>query len=262
MLKNITKSLLITFTSLVFQSQIAQANDFYIKKGNQFELCREIKEILDEPENKDFGVPYLVNPEFPITKKHKNFRLPAWEDIPTEDANKYIADEWLLTEIQNFKQNNPYITQINSDHYIMQKTYIDLDHSGTKDEVIRYKIAGDSIVYDHDRWKCHVSDAKEKTKLSESFNYNNGINSNCYLFLYKGRAYEARAGFNNIKVYELHYSKIPLQVNTIDVCRISLTGKEESKASKLSDKYYSSTSERRLEIIAKNKELKEQNQNN
>jgi len=82
-----------------------ETSRFYINKGKQFELCQEIKKILDEPENKNFGKPYLTNSEFVIPKKYSNFQVPVWQDVSMEELPKYMASEKWLKRIRDFNEN-------------------------------------------------------------------------------------------------------------------------------------------------------------
>lgn len=221
----------------------ANAYDFYIKEGKQFELCREIKQMLDEPENKHFGEPFMDSSEFPISKSHKNFILPRWTDISASDLSKYMKQGEALKAIEDFnegKANNLFLHGAKygvEQKMLLQKTFIDFDGDGKRENVIRYRPAGDSIIYKTIPWSLYVEDANGENILSRRYNKNYRT-AHDFLFYYKGKIFRSRVGGGDIVVYELHFNLIPPQVNIFSVCTVVLKESQQKKYSDLIEEYY------------------------
>jgi hypothetical protein len=191
---------------------------FYIQKGSQIKLCREVKQILDETENIDFGRPYLANSEFVIPTKYKNFSLPKWENISFEDFLKYISpdSDYLATlnTIDNTKKE-ALLTRI---------TKFDLNHDGIDENVLGIKLKNEKMQ------RCYVSDLNKSQ--NDSSTYNKYSFDNCYLFYYDGRAFDIHRSFvDSLLIYE------PISGNGIgfgmkQICAINMTKKSSSKALK------------------------------
>lgn len=157
------------------------SSKFWLKANAKLPLCQELKKIFNEPENEKFikvrekikgGIPgeyRFSDSQFVIPKKYKNFRLPAWEDVPLEDVSKYLSPGTGMKG-KITAQNNP------------QKTKIDLDHDGKGEVIIRFQESANL-------WRCYVSDI-EPTIISTNYN-KNATGNDCKFFYYKGRPYKA-----------------------------------------------------------------------
>ncbi|MBL6664884.1 MAG: hypothetical protein ISQ34_03480 [Rickettsiales bacterium] len=183
-----SKLFFITIFVTILQTTFAYAGDFYIKKGKQFELCKEVKQILDEPENRDYFVPFVKNSEFVIPKKYKNFGFPEWEDISSKDLPKYMKSGKYLNMIQDFNDQKriimgnryPATIRYGKDYgveqkFLIQKAYIDVDNNGKKEDVIRYKLDDSSIVYSlYSGWRNYISDVGIEPDLTDDYDYSEG----------------------------------------------------------------------------------------
>ena len=184
-----TKLILLTISLTIFAS-ISNAKDlFYIKKGKQFELCKEVNQILNDPINKDYADPYIIPfSEFTIPKKYKNFKLPVWEDVASEDLGKYFRDskkEW----IKNL---------LNKDKYKTQKTIMDYDHDGKNETIIRFShldengnIFQSKKIDDRNIKVNSISDTDDEIYQAAVKNKNHGLSYTDFSFFYKGRVYNA-----------------------------------------------------------------------
>lgn len=237
-----TFSILAASAILFLNNNAIAADDFYIKKGNQFELCKEVKQVLDDPENKSYADPYIKNPEFKIPKKYKNFALPKWEDISVEEGLALMKEGKTSKKITAFNKGeefgnlNPKKYGI-TDKFIMQKATIDFDHDGNKDTMLRYRMNGDNIVYDHN-WSCYIADAnREDASIFQSFNQSY-LNDRCYLFYYKGKIFHSYYGETYFMIQEPRSSRIPAMFGLLQACEIEMTTSKSKAASKVSHEYY------------------------
>ncbi len=200
--QNFLSQILTIFVFLFFENSVL-ANEvenpkFTLKEGSQFELCQEIKQILNEPENANFMGVYsrkilnikneFISSQFLIPKKYKNFKDPVWENIKFEDLSKYSLPNQLLNNFISLAKTNK--TQI------AQKTKLDLDHDGKNDEIIRFKVNDK-----RDSWHCFVSDINEQSIMSNSYN-KSYLGDDCHLFSYKGKIFRATSSDTILFVHE------------------------------------------------------------
>lgn len=242
-MKNNFKNFLTILAFLTF-SKAANAYDFDLKEGKHLQLCREVKQMLDEPENKHFGEPFRAGPEFPISKKYKNFSLPTWKDIPASDLPKYMKKGPALKAIEDFNEGKQNGILLHGAKYgvtqkmQIQKTYIDFDGDGKRENIIRYRPGGNSIIYQKILWSLYVEDANEETTLSKR--YNRHKTAKHFLFYYKGKTFESHGygvahGFG---IYEIRFSHIPAQVNIFPVCELIIKDSQRKISSNLLQEYY------------------------
>jgi hypothetical protein len=212
-----------------------KTNDsFFITKGSQFQLCRELKEVLNSEENKDYPVPYISYSEFNIPKRFKNFHLPRWQDIPTEDLSKYMKDPDGIWKMLDRRSDD-----VNLGGYKLQKTRIDFDLDGEKENIIRFVYQDEdgqdfkSNVSDTRNYRfSYVSDIDGDTSLNKKFNgskeYPNG--STYFVFFYKGKAFKGINGSANIQIYEPKVLRTRKEFWVEFVCESRLIPEKEKKA--------------------------------
>jgi hypothetical protein len=249
--KTILTLALTIFTVLFFNSAFAEAvksesnqkassknkpSKFYIQDGKQLELCRDIKKILDDPENINFGEPFMQNAEFAIPKSYKDFRAVKWEDVPEKDVTKYIASPKILEIFSGFKERNKNTGKF----FVFKKTNVDFDNDGSK-EVILSHSPSDMLGFS----SCHVSDIPE-TVVSQT--YNTMYASQCYLFYYKGRIYSASASnIKSIAIDEPQTSRAKQKTFFPEpVCRLVLTPAAYKISSKALDEEVAKTAPKNL----------------
>ena len=248
--KKILTLALTVFTVLFFNSAFAEAvksesnqkassknkpSKFYIQDGKQLELCRDLKKILDDPENINFGEPFMQNAEFAIPKSYKDFRTVKWEDVPEKDVPKYIASPKILEIFSGFKERNKNTGKF----FVFKKTNVDFDNDGSK-EVILSHSPSDMLGFS----SCHVSDIPE-TVVSQT--YNTMYASQCYLFYYKGRIYSARYDTGAIGVHEPKTNHAKQKTFFPErVCTLVLTPAADKAASKALDEEVAKTAPKNL----------------
>ena len=149
----------ITFILLALLINNSNAAKVKITKGGQFELCRELKQILEEPENDILyqGLKYILKKprndvtyqeeeseiiaqlkylhlDFTIPKKYKNFRLPKWQDITSKDLDQYFQNDTFKNSLQDFAKEH------GEDSMSLKMSRFDLDHDGKADDILKVKV--------------------------------------------------------------------------------------------------------------------------
>ena len=177
---------------------IKKPSKFWVVDGKPLDrmtldLCKDLKKVLNEPENKNFGEPYITNSEFIIPKKYKDFREPVWQDVSMEELPQYMASEW-LNKIKQY--NEDYKSE--SFKFLTQRTRVDLNHDGIKDDILRLKPNNNKRLMKGlfgTNWHCFVSDVVP-TEMSKNNNEygETGISTECRLFVYRGKVFKAGVG--------------------------------------------------------------------
>jgi hypothetical protein len=179
---------------------------FYISKeadyirDNERQLCEEVVRIVNGPENKNFANPRLRNAEFVIPEKNTNFQFLTWEDVPSEDAAKYMAPSERLNAIKQFNQDHRDEAKI-----LMQKTVLDLDKDGSSEEILRYRSSDKTSEIEGtigtDAWFCYVGDIVPSI-VSRGYNTAYDTSYDCYLFSYKGKIFQSSTyGFYSFGIH-------------------------------------------------------------
>lgn len=169
-------------------------SESYLEEDRQ-ELCRQVANILNEPENKKFAdIGFIYGDDFVIpTQKYPDFSLPIWEDIKREDLTKYAKSESWLDSVKKYEEKHP----DPKEQLIIQKTTIDLDNDGAKELVLRFGGQYRFMFI----WSIFVSDIVP-TKLSTGYiAEENGVGKSRNLFRYKGKTYIIKpSGFDSISI--------------------------------------------------------------
>jgi len=187
---------------------IRKPSKFYVEDGKHLQLCRDIKKILDDPINKDFGEPFMMDADFKIPKQFKDFALPKWEDIDVKDLPQYMAKDSERLQAINAKSEEE------KSELRIQKTSIDLDHDGKNEVVLRIGLK--KRIVD----SSYVADADEQTVTSREFNKKHSAG---FLFYYKGLIYRAKNVFDAILVYTPEAAPAELtDLYMLYTCAISL----------------------------------------
>jgi hypothetical protein len=184
--------------------KVPNSSKFTLVRNSKFQLCHEIKQILNEPENDDFFAKRepgewrkyeIAKDQFTIPKRYQNFQTPKWEDISVEEAYLYISPSG------KWRDRIEKITKDKTKKLVIQKTQFDLAHQGKKEDILRMTTDNGEF------WSCYVRDTKtNRTELDKNnyiaSSYNNSSNK-CHLFYYKGRAYAGRhPDLINTAIYE------------------------------------------------------------
>jgi hypothetical protein len=183
----------------------AKTSKFKLIRGSEFELCQEIKNILNEPENKNFLEPnpnkdenyeyprrkYIFsNAGFAIPKRYKKFNLPVWEDVPIEDASKYMKPGERLSGIIEFNQRY----KAESIQIEMKKTKLALTSDGKEQIILRFK-PNDF----QKRWFCYVSDIEPNIVADD---YNRSDFGECFFFSHEGKVFRAKSHLSELFIDE------------------------------------------------------------
>lgn len=186
---------------LMVLTQVAQARDklpvyemSFVSKGNE-KLCSEIKIILENPINKDFGdwlgawnfKEQIATSAFNLPKGYNRIRWIEWKKIPLTDIRKYIDDsEWI--------------------ERILAKGLPDQQPSSIEKAVIAFPIVGKKYpqpiamlrIIDSDgrynQQRCHIPMASRKYFNKAFWHDVNNMKVNypwCNFFSYQGKLYHA-----------------------------------------------------------------------
>jgi len=204
---------------------------FFIRTGRSHEICREVKKILDEPENKNFGEPYITNSEFVIPEKYTDFELPVWQDVSMEELPKYMASEW-MNKIKEY--NEKYKSE--GAKVLIQRTEIDLDGDGKEEDVLQFKATnpkrGVRGTLGPQVWHCFVSDVIPSVISKNHNDLNNGIASECVLLKYKNKAFRAEnSSFDNLQILK-PITGTGVDFGFLNICNIDFTPSKQKKARK------------------------------
>lgn len=232
-MKKISKIFLVLLLSVSSQNSWAvsksEPSKFFVKEGKHLQLCRDVKKILDDPENKRFAEPFISSPHFNIPKKYKDFALPKWEIVAMEDWSKYISPDSALAE---------YIGKLSEEEkpeLKIHKANIDLDRDGKREVVLHVEKYGKREVerqkiFEHpSKETYYVADVDAQTRTSKEFNKKHA-HEWAYLFYYKGLIY--RIIHPEPAFLFIDTPKLGSDFYMLPTCIMSLTPEEKKKRSK------------------------------
>jgi len=179
-------------------------DEIIMVKAPWFELCQEVHEILQLPENNDYIKHYTmeelkqlkagdhprgVRELFYIPDKYSNFSLPNWTPVDEEDVKVAIPEAYQRNIVQKHSATDGEENNVSFDSY---KALINIDHTGEKETI--YKLKFHLEFYD-------VSGFFSDEKNSD-YKQINKVLSGEKLFFYKGRIYGAFVGLSSISINE------------------------------------------------------------
>jgi hypothetical protein len=182
-------------------AQIAQARDklpvydiSYVSKGNE-KLCGEIKAILENPINKDFGdwadswkfKAELYTTAFNLPKDYNKIRWIEWKKVSLKDIRKYMDDPEWISRITNEGLGSERTPSA------LEKAVIPFPIEGKKppQPIMMLRIIDSDSRYNQQR--CHIPMASRKYFSKEFLRVNNmRVNYPwCNFFAYHGKLYHA-----------------------------------------------------------------------
>lgn len=208
-----TKLLFIVILSIVLVSPVEARGkspiyEVSIAVGCE-KLCGEIKTILENPINKDFGdwsgawnfKEEIATSAFNLPKGYNKIRWIKWEKIPLKDIHKYMDDsEWVNRVLGKSVGNN----EIPS---ALEKAIIFFPIEGEKhlQPITMLRIIDSDSRYNQQR--CHVPIASRKYLSKESWQHMNKMGSEtfpwCNFFPYHGKIYHANWMYAGNYQYEI-----------------------------------------------------------
>ena len=193
-------------------------------------------------------------------------KFGKWTGI---DGKKYIKSEKVLKTINDFDDQKEILAP-NPDGYnyflmygkkygawqkfLIQKTYIDFDNDGIRENVIRYKPENTSPIYeDYYRWFHYVEDTARESYLTKWYNLEQlKHQKEGFLFYYKGKIFQYRYLVPwEFEILEPIIGKNKKRRYIINVCSLRL--KDWQAANKAVDKYFDKQEKIRKELEEKNK---------
>ncbi len=200
------------FLTLFVNAAFAGNKKFTLEENKNLELCRELNKIFAEPENAEMFEVYedmlkrtsspqekldpsllgmykyiFSTTEFTIPKKYKNFRLPIWQDITSEEFLQNVTPSKQLTSLIKDGKFTEF-----------KKTKFDLD--GDQKNEVMLKFNANTSDKHKEFWSCRVSEI-EANVVSETYNKSH-VGNDCFLFYYKGRAYQAETIVYDLMISE------------------------------------------------------------
>ncbi len=178
-------ALLGMFLSYAGLAQAKEPSRFVSLKNQDYQICRSVEEILNQPENKDFHIQPGKGTDFVIPERYKDYRRPEWGPLEEDDLKKHVRDPYYLEDIEFILKANG-----NSDAQgkpLIQKAKFDFDNN--------WKLTGyETLLRYHDHasdkgYRCIISaDTYHQQGSGALLRYNGSTkNEDCGIFFENSR---------------------------------------------------------------------------